>query len=385
LALALEFAAAALAAALASAAFCGLMVRVRILDAPGGLVRKGDRAPTPTSGGLGIAIGVCVAAALLASPFSSAWTLNATADAATDMSTALLIAAGGLAIGLADDVAELGPRLKSGLFALLALAPPLLIGAIEYLPLGLGVAVPLGPILGVAGCALWMFTIMNTVNFIDGANGLAMGSVAIGLCGLAAASLAVGAPAAAALAVCGAGALVGFLVWNFPHGRLYAGDAGALFCGAIVGIVGLMAINQGGLSPFIPPIIFFPMLADVLLTLAWRARHRAVLLEGHRDHFYQIALRAGVPHWKVSLVYWALMAKCALIGFALALTPAAPSPVTVARALADADPFVRYMVTAAAGLVSLSTLIAFAVLAGVWLKASAGIRAYAKARGHDGI
>ncbi len=380
---ALELTIAAFVAGLVSAAFCGLMARVRVLDAPDGLIRKGDRAPTPTGGGLGVAIGVCAGVAWLASPFAFAWTQGLSAAAASHIGIALMVGFGALAIGLADDISQLGPRLKAGMFVVLSLTPPLFIGHIEALPLGLGIAIPLGSILGLLGCALWMFTIMNTVNFIDGANGLAMGSAGIGLLGLGAASLAVGAPAAAALSFCMVGALAGFLPWNFPQGRLFVGDTGALFTGALVGAIGLMAIVEGGLSPFIPPIIFFPMLADVLLTLAWRVRHRSSVLEGHRDHFYQIAVRSGMPHWKVSVVYWLLMAKCGLLGFVLAMVPQAPTPEVVARVLADASPMARGFVMATAALASLSTLITFVVLAGVWLKASVGVRAYAKARGYD--
>jgi UDP-N-acetylmuramyl pentapeptide phosphotransferase/UDP-N-acetylglucosamine-1-phosphate transferase len=385
LASALEWIVAVSVAAAVSAAVCGLMLRVRVLDAPGGLVRKGDRPATPTSGGLGVAAGFCAGAAWLASPFAWNWTLNANTDAVSDMAVALWVAFGALAVGLADDVAQLGPRIKAGIFAALAFTPALFIGHVEALPIGLGFALPLGPVLGVLGCALWMFTIINTVNFIDGANGLAMGSVAIGLLGLGAASFAVGAPTATAVALCGAGALIGFLPWNFPSGKLFAGDAGALFIGAIAGSAGLMAITEGGLSPFIPPIIFFPMLADVLLTLAWRVRHRTNVLDGHRDHFYQIALRSGAPHWKVSLVHWALMAKCAILGVALAMAPQVPPPQVVAQVMHDASPILRGFVLAAAGLASLATFLAFVVLAAVWLKASTGIRAYAKTRGFDAV
>jgi hypothetical protein len=124
------------------------------------------------------------------------------------------------------------------------------------------------------------------------------------------------------------------------------------------------------------------MLGDVLLTLAWRVRHRTKVLEGHRDHFYQIGLRAGMPPWKVTLVYWALMTKCGVIGIAVTLAPQT-SPLDAAMAVADAPPWTQAAVIAAAALASTTTLASFGVLAAVWLKASAKIRAYAKAQGHD--
>lgn len=379
--LAIELGGAVLLAATVSVAACGMAMRARVLDAPLGLARKGDRAPVATSGGVGVGFGVFAGIGVL-SAAGSLWALELDPAAPGWIAAALGVAACALVIGLLDDIAVFGPRLKGAVFAALSFAAPIMIGPVESLPLAFGVSLPLGYALGVIGSALWMFTIMNTVNFIDGANGLAMGSAAIGLAAFSIAAFVAGAPASASLALCAAAALLGFLVWNFPAGRLFAGDSGALFIGALVGTLGLMAVEEGGLSPFIPPILFFPMLADVLLTLSWRVRHRAKLLQGHRDHFYHIAIRAGVQPWRVTLVYWALMTKCGLIGIALTLTPQ-PSLLAAAAAVAAAPFWVQSLVMTAAAIASTATLAAFIVLAGVWLKASKRIRAYAKARGLD--
>lgn len=377
---ALELGGAMAVALVVSAAACAVAVRARVLDAPGGLIRKGDRPPIPTSGGVGIGFGVFAAIGVLAA--APDWGLELNPSAPQWVAAALIVAAFALIIGLLDDIVAFGPRLKGAVFVALAFAAPLMIGPVEALPLAFGVSLPLGYLVGLLGSALWMFTIMNTVNFIDGVNGLAMGSSAIGLTMLAIASFLAGAPAAASLALCAAAALIGFLVWNFPAGRLFAGDTGALFVGALVGAIGLMAVEEGALSPFVPPIVFFPMLGDVLLTLAWRVRHRTRVLEGHRDHFYQIGLRAGMPPWKVTLVYWALMVKCGVIAIAVTLVPPT-SPLEAAAAVADAPLWTQAAVMTAAAIASTTTLAAFVVLAGVWLKASAKIRAYAKAQGHD--
>ena len=76
---------------------------------------------------------------------------------------------------------------------------------------------------------------------------------------------------------CCAGALIGFLYWNFPHGRIFAGDSGALFAGAVAALASLMIISRTDVPPFVPPILFMPLLADALLTLAWRMRADAAL------------------------------------------------------------------------------------------------------------
>jgi UDP-N-acetylmuramyl pentapeptide phosphotransferase/UDP-N-acetylglucosamine-1-phosphate transferase len=170
-----------------------------------------------------------------------------------------------------------------------------------------------------------VFTLVNAVNFMDGANGLSMGSVAIGMIGLC--TIAVthgdGTGSGAIAAACTAGALVGFLLWNFPHARLFAGDSGALFVGGLAALTSLLVIHRTELSPVVPAIIFFPLLADVLLTLAWRAIRRRSLLDGHSEHLYQIAIHGGMSHAAIALIYWGAMTACGVIAFLAARDPGA--------------------------------------------------------------
>lgn len=377
-----EFIVAMGSAACASALACMLVIAARISDVPDA-VRKGHRTPTPTSGGIAIGIGTACGITLLCVPVLPAWSQALAPNALTHMAAALAIALVALTIGFIDDIKPLGPRVKFVAFALLSLAAPILVGSANALPIGLGFTLKLGVVIGILGSALWMFTIINAVNFMDGANGLAMGSTAVGLLGLGAVSLTAMAPHAAALSFCAAGGLIGFLFWNFPNGKIFAGDSGALFVGALIAVASLLAIDEGGVSPFIPAILFFPLLADVLLTLAWRVRHRPNVLAGHRDHMYQIAIRAGLKHWQVSVLYWALCLKCALIAFVAAQVPTAAPTTAALDAAGAAAPLTRAFVQGAAGLASLTTFIAFIVLVAVSLQVSASVRRFAKARGHD--
>jgi UDP-N-acetylmuramyl pentapeptide phosphotransferase/UDP-N-acetylglucosamine-1-phosphate transferase len=158
---------------------------------------------------------------------------------------------------------------------------------------------------------------VNSVNFLDGLNGLAMGTMAIGLLALAVISLLLGSPSGAGLALCSVGALCGLLVWNFPSGRLFAGDSGALFVGAVSAMTSLLVIHRTGVSPFVPPLLFLPVLGDALLTLAWRKARGAKILEGHTEHVYQLLFRSGWTHVRVSLTYWAASLLCAVVAIAL--------------------------------------------------------------------
>ena len=312
-----ELGIAAATAALVSALACMALVRLGPIDHPD-LARKAHRSPTPTSGGLAIAAGFLVGGLLLSA--FPIWETTLIAQGIPLLAALGLFAFAFLLMGFIDDATPISPRLKFLLFTLAALAAAWRIGVVNLLPLGEGNVLQLPLLIGLIGSALWIFTLINSVNFMDGSNGLAMGSVAIGLGVLGAISARLGSPAGAAICFCTAGALLGFLVWNFPKGRLFAGDAGALFAGALAALVSLYIIRRTELSPFVPPILFFPLLADALLTLFWRARRRRSLLDAHSEHLYQIAHRANWSHARVAGVYWLAMAICGGVGFAVALT-----------------------------------------------------------------
>lgn len=296
-------------AAVTSFAACRLLIAAGLWDSPH-LARHQHSKPTPTSGGLGVAAGYALgvlAIVVLSLLALQDWLAPLDADklaVATAFSFVFLV------IGFIDDTFPLGPRGKFAAFALASVSAAWAVGVARLFPIG-DRSVDVGFALGLFGSTLWIFTLVNCVNFMDGANGLAMGSAAIGLAGLAFISLDAHATDAATMGLCGAGALVGFLVWNYPRGKLFAGDSGALFVGALAALASLMAIVQGGISPLVSPMLFFPMLADALLTLAWRAYRRRNLLHGHADHLYQIAIRAKLSHGSVSAIYWLATLACA--------------------------------------------------------------------------
>jgi UDP-GlcNAc:undecaprenyl-phosphate GlcNAc-1-phosphate transferase len=335
-----ELGIAAATAALVSAFACLVLVRLGPIDHPD-LARKAHRTPTPTSGGLGIAAGVLAGGVLLTA--FPVWAMLI-AQGIPLLAALVLFAFAFLLMGFIDDATPISPRLKFLLFTLAALAAAWRIGVVNLLPLGEGYVLHLPLLIGLAGSALWIFTLINSVNFMDGSNGLAMGSVAIGLSALGVISSCLGSPTGAAICLCTAGALLGFLAWNFPKGRLFAGDAGALFVGAIAALASLYIIRRTQLSPFVPPILFFPLLADALLTLFWRARRGRSLLDAHSEHLYQIAHRATWSHARVACVYWLAMAICGGVGCAVALAPSTAAPWIALAVLAVAAVIIAQIV-----------------------------------------
>ena len=377
-----EFLAAALFAGFTSAILCPIVMAVGVWDNPDP-GRKTHAVPTPTAGGLAAAGAFALALALLALWPWPNWTQTAPGDGFLKAALATLAASAALSLGLWDDIHMLGPRLKFGLMSGIAVLVTLFVARAEAFPLAGPYVAELGFAVGVLGSALWVFTLTNTVNFMDGANGLAMGATAVGLTGLGAVAIAHDVPHAAAVALPCAGALTGLLVWNFPKGQIFAGDAGALFVGMLAATASLILVQDGGVSPVIPALIFFPLLADVLLTLAYRVMRRRVILNGHREHLFQIAIRGGLQHWQISLIYWGATLHCGVIAFLVSFGPKLAPPDVFATPAGDV-PANQIMLTQAAGWVAsgapLLTLIAFAVVA---MRISRRLRAFAAARGLD--
>jgi UDP-N-acetylmuramyl pentapeptide phosphotransferase/UDP-N-acetylglucosamine-1-phosphate transferase len=223
-------------------------------------------------------------------------------------------------IGALDDLFDIGAKTKLLIQAALALVFSVFVAHVEVLPLGLGLNLPLPPIVGIVGVALWIVVATNAVNFMDGANGVAPGAQ---LCLFIVMTLAAqGRPALVSeVSMVGALACAGFLPWNL-RGLLFQGDAGALFCGFLfAGLAILLAAPSAtpGVSLYFGPLILLPFLTDVLLTLAVRARRGQSLLQAHRDHLYQLWLRKGSKPSHIALACRVMLIMAVYGGFGLAM------------------------------------------------------------------
>ena len=227
-------------------------------------------------------------------------------------------------LGAADDIRDLGPRVKLLAQAGLAVAYAALFARVESLSTPLG-PLALGPVIGTLGSALWIVVVTNAVNFMDGANGLSPGAMILALAGLGVSALAGGQSGVGAVALVGAAAGLGFLPWNLPLGRVFQGDAGALFSSALFAALLLLAAGpsgEGAVSLWFGPLALLVLLTDVFMTLLARARRRAPLLSAHREHLFQRWLIAeGATHAALSLRVWGLTALAAMAAAGLVLLP----------------------------------------------------------------
>jgi len=315
-----------LLALLLSAGVAPLMARLGrrlgMVDRPGG--RRRHHGEIPRTGGLVLWIGflpaVLVAQLLPIPRFDPKEIIR--------LAGLLLGGTMSLILGLIDDRRELppGPQfLGQVLIALLAL--PFLI-FIEYVnnPLT-GRPLYFPPGIVVLLTVFWLVGMMNTVNWLDGIDGLASGVVAIvALVLFLHAGYRLDPPqhSVALLPAALAGACMGFLPFNWSPARLFLGSSGALFLGYTLGV---LAIIGGAKVATVVMAMALPI-ADVAWLIAYRWRRGRRPTQGGRDHLHFRLLDAGWSPGRIRLAYYGFAAAAG--GIALLI----PSALYKALALA---------------------------------------------------
>lgn len=181
----------------------------------------------------------------------------------------------------------------------------------------LGVA---GPILTI----LWIVGVMNAYNFMDGVNGMAASCGGFALAALSAATAFSGATTISAAAGFLALSLYGFLPVNFPSGRIFMGDNGSQSVGFLAAAIAIVAASEtaGRVSALFLPTALAPFLFDVTFTVAHRTFRGRNVAAAHREHLYQLLVRSGWSHARVSTVYLAATAASSAAAFASLQLPA---------------------------------------------------------------
>jgi UDP-N-acetylmuramyl pentapeptide phosphotransferase/UDP-N-acetylglucosamine-1-phosphate transferase len=137
--------------------------------------------------------------------------------------------------------------------------------------------------------ALTLFAVAglsNAINIIDGFNGLAAMSVLTMLSAIAYVAFQVGDMALFTAALALAGAVLGFLFWNYPHGLIFLGDGGAYFLGFTVAeLLLLLLVRNPTVSPMFALLLCIYPVFETGFTIS-----RRLLRSGTRSTFAPDAL-----------------------------------------------------------------------------------------------
>ena len=269
-----------------------LLVRLGLFDAP----NKRSSHSVPVLRGGGLAIAVASSAALLVGGV-----IEGSAGVAL-----LAVPAGFAALGFADDRRSRSVKLRlSAQIVLSVLAAALVAGDFDVKT---SVAV-----IGSLAAAFWTVTYVNLFNFMDGINGItAVTAVIIG-----ATHMVVGSHVDNDLVAVGGAALVGgalgFLPFNFPVARVFAGDVGSYFLGSYIAILSVIAL-AADVSPVTVAAPLLLYIFDTMTTILRRARSGKRISESHREHSYQHLANNRLTHVRTTLIVAVITSACAGVG-----------------------------------------------------------------------
>jgi UDP-GlcNAc:undecaprenyl-phosphate GlcNAc-1-phosphate transferase len=312
------FAAAALVAALTAGigtlAMRAIALKFNIADHPS--ERRINTKPVPRAGGLAVAGAFALIGSLLVI-FSAQLGLSAGTGSAelTSAGAAALLLGTAIAgvIGLIDDRYDLRARwqiIGQFLIALIPIAFGLRIAFISN-PLGAGdLLFPDAIALGVT--IFWTLGMQNSMNFIDGLDGLSGGislfaAVTLGVIALPTS------PLLAALSFTLAGALAGFLRFNFYPASIYMGTSGILAVAYALAVLALLGTAKVAAALLIlgVPII------DALFVIVGRIAAGRSPYTPDESHIHRRLLRYGFSHRGSVLVLYALTAALSVLALLL--------------------------------------------------------------------
>lgn len=268
---------------------------------------------TPTGGGLGIIAGI--GAALLVVSLYHQDRLFSQLGSAQKLATLLSLTFAMSFLGLLDDRYVLSSKLKFGLIFVISFVGAQAVGSVTMLPFETDHLYLAGWV-GLVGSALWLFTVSNAVNFMDGINGLFGLSMAIASAALCALALKVGAPVTALISGALAASLLGFLPYNLrAKASVFSGDCGSLGAAFLYGGSVLFLVYE---EPemrllYAGPLLILPLLTDVLVTLGRKPSKGIALLAPHNTHIYQRWARHRGNHVTISLIYGIMTALMAIL------------------------------------------------------------------------
>jgi Fuc2NAc and GlcNAc transferase len=243
------------------------LLRRRLLDQP--TARSSHTQPTPRGGGVVVVLVSLLASALAARQLGF-----------TGLIAVPFIALPLALVGLLDDRHNLPARWRYSV--------QLLTAALLLAPLGL-------PWLAWPLLLIAITAVINFTNFMDGLDGLVAGCMAVAL---SAAALQLAAPWSLWALV---GALLGFLIWNWSPARVFMGDVGSTFLGAVFAGVVLQAPGWPEALGLL--LVATPLLADACLCVPRRLLAGQPISQAHRLHLFQRLHQAGWPHARVATLY----------------------------------------------------------------------------------
>jgi UDP-GlcNAc:undecaprenyl-phosphate GlcNAc-1-phosphate transferase len=234
------------------------------------------------------------------------------------MGTILLPAALVFALGVYDDLRGVGPYFK---FSVQAIAAIMLYAGglrIVNIPVVFGVH-NLPWYVGLLFTIIWVLGITNAFNLIDGLDGLAAGSALFSTMVAFVVSVLNGPPLVEIMTIALAGAILGFLRYNFNPATIFLGDSGSLFIGFVLSALALYGAQKAPtiVAVAIPVVSFGLPILETAISILRRLISGRPIFTADREHIHHKLLQHGLTHRQVVILLYGVSAGFAMLSLFL--------------------------------------------------------------------
>ncbi|WP_110954219.1 glycosyltransferase family 4 protein [Anaerosinus massiliensis] len=273
------------------------------MDAPD--ERKVHTAPIPRMGGLAIYVAFMVAVFF-------------TVDLTTEIIGLLLGGTVILAVGVIDDLKNLPAKVKLAGQIIAALVLVLFDIRIDWISDPFGDMIYL-EYLAVPVTIFWIVGLTNTVNLIDGLDGLAAGVSTIASITILLVALQQNYILIAVLTAAIAGGALGFLQYNFNPAKIFMGDTGSMFLGyMLAGISVIGAVKSAATIALIVPIFALGLpILDTAFAIVRRYMSGKPIFKPDRGHLHHRLLDLGFTQRQAVLLMYVISGVLGLSAIAL--------------------------------------------------------------------
>lgn len=260
--------------------------------------RRVHSKPIPRLGGLGIFIGFLIPSIFLIPPNAKV--------------LAILLASGIMVnMGIIDDISPLKAKTKLFIQIFCALIITWAGIRIDFFtnPFENDILIVL-KLLSIPITVFWIVGITNTVNLIDGLDGLAAGISIIAALTLGIVALTSGQYITATLLMGVVGGAVGFLPHNFNPAKIFMGDTGSLFLGFILSVTAILGTIKGAtvLAVIIPLFALAIPILDTTFAIIRRFLAGKPIMEADRGHLHHRLLSKGLSQKKTVIFLYGIAA-----------------------------------------------------------------------------
>ena len=165
---------------------------------------------------------------------------------------------------------------------------------------------------------LWIIGITNAINLVDGMDGLATGVSLISAITIwsVAVDYKISQPGGALMAATLAGALLGFLRWNFNPARIFLGDSGAYLTGFVLACLSVSCVFKKVALAVISPVLFLLFalpIIDTLFAIIRRTINKKSIFDPDKGHLHHRILALGISQKYASYLLYLISASLGLL------------------------------------------------------------------------